>query len=75
MRLTCEGAAELFFCDNDTNVNRLYGQNAQGWFKDGVNDGCVHGEIGRRQSGPQRHQGRRALCAGHSRRRQPVRFA
>src|SRR4030095_12384026 len=34
-QLHCEGKSELLFCDNETNVRRLYGQNeAQGHFKD-----------------------------------------
>ena len=42
--LFCDGAEELIFCDNDTNVNRLYGvQDAKGYFKDGVNDYIVYG--------------------------------
>ncbi|MGI4746605.1 MAG: MGH1-like glycoside hydrolase domain-containing protein [Janthinobacterium lividum] len=43
MRLSVEAGAELLFCDNDTNVNRLYGKSEVGFFKDGVNDFIVDG--------------------------------
>jgi hypothetical protein len=42
-RLYCEGSPELLFCDNDTNVRRLYGVDAHGYFKDGINDHVVAG--------------------------------
>ena len=42
-RLVCDGAPQLLFCDNDTNVKRLYGADAPGFFKDGINDFIVHG--------------------------------
>jgi hypothetical protein len=42
--LYCEGAPELLFTDNDTNVQRLYHQpNARPWVKDGINDYVVGG--------------------------------
>ncbi|WP_158812757.1 glucosidase [Methylocapsa sp. S129] len=44
MAMACEGAAALLFCDNDTNTNRLYGTDVQGWFKDGFNDALVDGK-------------------------------
>ena len=44
MRLDCDGAPELLFCDNETNVHRLYGMSAQGFFKDGINDYIVEGQ-------------------------------
>jgi hypothetical protein len=44
MRMICEGAADLLFCDNDTNANRLFDAKAQGWFKDGINDAVVGGK-------------------------------
>ena len=34
---------EFFFCENDTNVNRLYGLKQPGYFKDGINDFIVGG--------------------------------
>lgn len=44
LRLYCEGATELLFCENETNAKRLYGvQEARGTFKDGINDYVVHG--------------------------------
>jgi len=30
------------FCDNETNVQRLYGSHATGYFKDGVNEYLIH---------------------------------
>jgi hypothetical protein len=42
--LHLDGDAELLFCDNETNVRRLYGVNATGFFKDGINDYVVGGD-------------------------------
>ncbi len=43
----CEGAPPILFCDNETNVRRLYGaRHAIGSFKDGINDLIVHGDDG-----------------------------
>ena len=36
---------ELLFCENETNVRRLYGIDAAGYFKDGINDFLVRGEM------------------------------
>ena len=41
MQLCIEQAHELLFCENDTNVRRLYGMDVPGFFKDGVNDFVV----------------------------------
>jgi len=41
--LSVDGEAELLFCENDTNVHRLYGFGIEGWYKDGINDYLVHG--------------------------------
>src|SRR5207247_1538280 len=42
--LSCDGKPELLFCDNETNARRLYGQaEAQGFFKDGLDEYIVHG--------------------------------
>lgn len=42
--LYCDGKPELAFCDNETNVKRLFGlEEASGYFKDGVNDFVVNG--------------------------------
>jgi hypothetical protein len=43
-RLFCEGKPELLFCDNETNVRRLYGQDdAPGFFKDAFHEYIVSG--------------------------------
>jgi hypothetical protein len=40
-----EGGAELLFCDNETNVARLYGVNgAKGYYKDAFHDYLVRGD-------------------------------
>jgi hypothetical protein len=41
--LHCEGAPELLFTENDTNVARLYGVPQRGYAKDGINDHVVSG--------------------------------
>ncbi len=41
LEIDCD--AEWLFCENDTNVNRLYGANQPGTFKDGINDYVVAG--------------------------------
>ena len=42
-RLDCDGQPTLLFCDNETNVRRLYGQSeAQGWFKDAFHEYLIH---------------------------------
>ena len=33
----------VLFCENETNVNRLYGLSQEGYFKDGINDFIVNG--------------------------------
>jgi hypothetical protein len=44
-RLGCEGAPELLFSDNDTNVRRLYGVGGvNGYFKDALHDHLVGGD-------------------------------
>ncbi len=44
MRLRCEGSPQFLFCENDTNIRRLWGMNAPGqYFKDGINDYIVDG--------------------------------
>ncbi len=45
MRLSVEAGATLLFCDNDTNTRRLYNQDAAGFFKDGINDHVVGGDV------------------------------
>jgi hypothetical protein len=44
MRLSCDGAPELLFCDNETNHHRLYGLDQTGFPKDGFNDYVVEGD-------------------------------
>ena len=44
MRFTCHGADELLFCENDTNPRRVFGRDAAGYFKDGINDCIVNGD-------------------------------
>jgi hypothetical protein len=41
--LQCDGAPDLLFTENDTNVTRLYGQPSKGYAKDGINDYVVNG--------------------------------
>src|SRR5215472_13451905 len=43
-QLHVDGSAELLFCDNETNLRRLYGGNAPGYFKDGINDYVISGD-------------------------------
>jgi hypothetical protein len=40
--LYVDGDAEKLFCDNETNVVRLYGQQAEGYFKDAFHDFVVN---------------------------------
>jgi hypothetical protein len=42
--LACDGAPDLLFTENETNVQRLYGApNLSPYVKDGINDAVVHG--------------------------------
>ena len=45
LRLFAQGKPELLFCENETNVRRLYGIDAAGYFKDGINDFLVRGDM------------------------------
>jgi hypothetical protein len=46
-RLYCDGKPELLFCDNETNVRRLYGEkDAPGFFKDAFHECLVNGNKG-----------------------------
>jgi Glycosyl hydrolase family 63 C-terminal domain len=45
-RLFCDGSPTLLFTDNDTNVTKLYGVPAEGYFKDGFDAYVVHAEHG-----------------------------
>ena len=44
LRLEADPRGELLFCENDTNVARLFGAQAAGPFKDGINDYILHGD-------------------------------
>ena len=45
MRLRCEGSPEFLFCENETNIPRLWEMAAPGqYFKDGINDYVVNGD-------------------------------
>ena len=44
MNLHYQGSPQLLFCENDSNVNRLYGLAREGYFKDGINRYLVDGE-------------------------------
>jgi len=44
MHWYAEGVDELLFCQNDTNVRRLYGMQADGYFKDAFHDRLIHGD-------------------------------
>src|SRR6266851_67183 len=44
MRLVCDGAPELLFCDNETNAHRLYDFERTGFPKDAINDFIVAGD-------------------------------
>jgi hypothetical protein len=60
--LHAEGDPALLFCDNESNVVRLYGANGvKSYYKDGFHDYVVPGESIRSQPGAGRYQGRRAL--------------
>jgi hypothetical protein len=43
MACSVDGDAEWLFCDNDTNVNRLFGAHDPGPFKDGIEDCVING--------------------------------
>jgi len=45
-RLWLDGGPDLLFCENETNVRRLFGIDATGPFKDGINDFVVGGDAG-----------------------------
>ncbi len=43
-RLHCEGQPEILFCDNETNIRRLFGQRqARGFFKDAFHEYLIQG--------------------------------
>jgi hypothetical protein len=69
LRLFCENRPEFLFCENETNVRRLWGIHAPGcYFKDGVNDYVVNGDMA--AINPER---RGTKVAGHYRLTLPAR--
>jgi hypothetical protein len=45
LRLFCGGRPEFLFCENETNIRRLWGMDASNhYFKDGINDCIVSGD-------------------------------
>ncbi len=44
MRFYADGGPEILFCENDTNVGKLYGEAKPGPFKDGINDYLIGGD-------------------------------
>jgi hypothetical protein len=44
LQMHADGSPELLFCDNETNVRRLYGQQAPGFFKDAFHARIVGGD-------------------------------
>ena len=47
LHLECDGMPTLLFCDNETNLCRLYGVgDANGHYKDAINDYVVHADAG-----------------------------
>ena len=74
--LLTEGAPELLFTDNETNIERLYGQkNRTPYVKDAFHRYLIAGRATRRESGADGHEGRRALFRRDSRRGRVGRFA
>ena len=59
LRLVADRSVDFIFCENETNVKRLYGIDAPGPFKDGINDYLVAG----RGDAIRRDQG--SKCAAH----------
>ena len=62
------------FCENETNVRRLYGMDGAGPFKDGINDFVVHGDAAAHPPRPG-HQMRRPHPLHHRARRPATRSA
>ena len=67
--LHADPSAQLLFCENETNAERLFGTpNASPYVKDGINDFVVAGLTRRGQRRRRGHQGRRAAPARARRR-------
>jgi hypothetical protein len=43
LALYADGATALYFCENETNGARLFGENVTGYFKDAIHDRVIHG--------------------------------
>ena len=43
--LYCDGQPSLLFTENETNARRLFGATTEGFFKDGINDAVVNGQM------------------------------
>ncbi|SDV49760.1 MGH1-like glycoside hydrolase domain-containing protein [Chitinasiproducens palmae] len=71
-----DAQAEWLFCENDTNVTRLFGNPGAGPFKDGFNDYIVDGKEGavRRDSGSKAGALRRLVFQPHETRTFGMRF-
>ncbi|HIG65649.1 MAG TPA: glucosidase [Methyloprofundus sp.] len=39
-----DGTSELLFCDNDTNIPKLYAKETPGYFKDGFHEAVINGQ-------------------------------
>jgi len=61
-RFDVEGAHPWLFCENETNVRRLFGLDRSGPFKDGIGDFVVHGD-----ATAIAHRGEGTKCAAHAR--------
>ena len=71
--LQADGNAQLLFCENETNNERLFGCDKRSpYVKDAINDFVVAGPHGRGQPGAQRHKGRRPSRAADRSRRERV---
>ena len=61
-RLYCEGADDLLFTDNESNLQRLWGvPNTVEFVKDGIEDFVVHGKMNAIESRKDWHKVRGAL--------------
>ena len=70
--LSCDGAPELLFTENESNASRLWGQpNPSPYVKDAFHACVISGQARGRESRPGGNQGRGPLPAGSARRRQP----
>jgi hypothetical protein len=63
MRFSALQEADFLFCDNETNVRRLFGTQSPGHFKDGINDWLVEGNLN--ATNPLREG---TKCAAHAQR-------